>query len=178
MEEHSKTRHRNFDDRPEATELVEDTIRVVTASYANTEKMITLRHKNQKFLAPWSARPKNFSQENYVFEIYAQDILVGSIALWGFIRSEEDYEPNTCSISYWVDEDNNGKGIATKAVNLVSRHAFENLGIQLVEAPIQPHNLASIKVVSKLGFRKTKTIVDYLVVNDRPTNHEIYELQK
>jgi len=171
------TRHRNFDDRPEATELIEDDIRVVTASYANTEKMIMLRHKNQKFLAPWSARPKNSSQENYVFEIYAQDILVGSTSLWGFSRSEEDYEPDTCSISYWVDEDNNGKGIATKAVSLVARHAFENLGIQLLEAPIQPHNLASIKVVSKLGFRKTKTIVDYLVVNDKPTNHEIYELK-
>jgi RimJ/RimL family protein N-acetyltransferase len=172
------TRHKDFDDRPKATELVEENVRVATASYANTEKMITLRHKNQKFLAPWSARPKNSSQENYVFEIYAQDILVGSISLWGFSRSEEDYEPNMCSISYWVDEENNGKGIATKAVNLVVRHAFETLDIQTVEAPIQPHNLASIKVVSKLGFRKTKTIVDYLVVNDKPTNHEIYELQK
>lgn len=172
------SRHRDFDNRPEATELTEGDVRVVTASYANTEKMIMLRHKNQKFLAPWSARPKNSSQENYVFEIYAQDILVGSISLWGFSRSEEEYELDTCSISYWVDEENNGKGIATKAVNLVVRHAFENLGVQLVEAPIQPHNLASIKLVSKLGFRKTKTIVDYLVVNDKPTNHEIYELQK
>jgi RimJ/RimL family protein N-acetyltransferase len=177
VEENSTARHRNFDNRPNATELVDNIVRVVTASYANTEKMITLRHKNQKFLAPWSARPKNSSQENYVFEIYAQDILVGSIALWGFSRSEEDYEPDMCSISYWVDEENNKKGIATSAVNLVTKYAFTELGIQLVEAPIQPHNLASIKVVSKLGFRKTKTIVDYLVVNDKPTNHEIYELR-
>jgi RimJ/RimL family protein N-acetyltransferase len=172
------TRHRDFDDRPQPTELIDNDVRVVTASYSNTEKMIMLRHKNQKFLAPWSARPKNSSQENYVFEIYAQDILVGSITLWGFNRSEEADEPDMCSISYWVDEENNGKGIATKAINLVTRHAFDTLGLQLVEAPIQPHNLASIKVVSKLGFRKTKTIVDYLIVNDKATNHEIYELQK
>lgn len=171
------TRHRDFDDRPDATELVDNTVRVVTASYANTEKMIMLRSKNQKFLAPWSARPKNSSLENYVFEIYAQDILVGSASLWGFKRSEEDYEPDTCSISYWIDEDNNKKGIATSAVDLVAQHAFTQLGIELVEAPIQPHNSASIKVVSKLGFRKTKTIVDYLEVNGNPTNHEIYELR-
>lgn len=172
------TRHKDFDDRPGITELVDDTVRVTTASYANTEKMIMLRSKNQKFLAPWSARPKNSSKENYVFEIYAQDILVGSISLWGFNRSEEDYEPNACSVSYWIDEDNNGKGIATKAINLVTRHAFDTLSVEVVEAPIQPHNLASIKVVSKLGFRKTKTIVDYLVVNDKPTNHEIYEIRR
>lgn len=171
------SRHKDFDNRPEPTELVEGIVRVTTASYANTEKTIMLRGKNQKFLAPWAARPKNSSQENYVFEIYAQDILVGSVALWGFYRTEEEHELDTCSISYWVDEDNNGKGIATSAVNLVTQHAFTKLGIQAVEAPIQPHNLPSIKVVSKLGFRKTKTIVDYLVVNDKPTNHEIYELK-
>jgi RimJ/RimL family protein N-acetyltransferase len=171
------TRHRDFDDRPGVVDLQTNGVRITTASYANTEKMITLRHKNQKFLAPWSARPKNSSQENYVFEIYAQDILVGSVSLWGFNRSEEEDHVDYCSISYWVDEENNNKGVATNAVHIVVRHAFDSLGVQAVEAPIQPHNLASIKVVSKLGFRKTKTIVDYLEVNGKATNHEIYELR-
>lgn len=171
------TRHRDFDDRPGVVDLQTDGVRITTASYSNTEKMITLRSKNQKFLAPWAARPKNSSQENYVFEIYAQEILVGQIVLWGFNRSEDEDHVDHCSISYWVDEDNNNKGIATNAIHLAVRHGFDTLGLQAVEAPIQPHNSASIKVVSKLGFRKTKTIVDYLEVNGNPTNHEIYELR-
>jgi RimJ/RimL family protein N-acetyltransferase len=171
------SRFKNFDGESgprEAVELTANGVRVTTASYANTEKMIMLRQKNQKFLAPWTARPKNSSHENYVFEVYAQGILVGQIVLWGFQRDEG--MPDTCSISYWVDEDNNGKGIATNAVALTASHVFESLGIQILEAPIQPHNSASIKVVSKLNFRKTKTIVNYLEVDGKARNHEIYEL--
>lgn len=173
----TSTRHRDFDDRPALVDLQTNGVRIATASYANTEKMIMLRNKNQKFLEPWTARPKNSSQENYVFEIYAQDILVGQTILWGFHRSEDENELDRCSVSYWVDEENNSKGIGTNAVHLVVRHAFDSLGIQSVEAPIQSHNLASIKLVSKLGFRKTKTIADYLEVNGKATNHEIYELR-
>jgi ribosomal-protein-alanine N-acetyltransferase len=170
------TRFKDFDDRPGLIDLQTNNVRIITASYSNTEKMIMLRHKNQKFLQPWTARPKNSSQENYIFEIYAQDILVGQIIFWGFYRSEDEEQLDRCSISYWVDEENNNKGIATSAVHLAVRHAFSTLNVQAVEAPIQPHNLSSIKVVSKLGFRKTKTIVNYLEVNGKATNHEIYEL--
>ena len=172
------TRHKDFDgvDGPPAmVELSAEGVTLRTASYANTEKMIMLRHKNQKFLSPWTARPKYTSNENHVFEVYAQDILVGQLLLWGFQRFED--EPTICSISYWVDEDNNRKGIATKAVRLATRHAFDSLTIEIVEAPIQSHNEASIGLVKKRGFIKTKTIVDYLEVDGKARNHQIYELK-
>jgi RimJ/RimL family protein N-acetyltransferase len=55
-------------------------------------------------------------------------------------------------ISYFVRESARGRGLATRAVRLVSRWAFDDLGIQRIELRVHPENNASRRVAEKAGF--------------------------
>jgi RimJ/RimL family protein N-acetyltransferase/8-oxo-dGTP pyrophosphatase MutT (NUDIX family) len=45
------------------------------------------------------------------------------------------------------------RGIATKAVRLLVRYAFDELGMERLEAYVEPDNLGSIRVASRAGLR-------------------------
>lgn len=65
-----------------------------------------------------------------------------------------DPEHRTAELGYWLGERYWGQGIATEAVSLVLRVAFDVLGLHRVEANVFTENGASCRVLEKNGFRK------------------------
>lgn len=55
-------------------------------------------------------------------------------------------------ISYFLRESARGRGMATRAVQLVARWAFDDLGIQRIELRAHPANEASRRVAERAGF--------------------------
>ena len=55
-------------------------------------------------------------------------------------------------ISYFLLESARGRGWATRAVQLVSRWAFQDLGIERIELRVHPDNAASRRVAERAGF--------------------------
>ncbi|GAB0120158.1 N-acetyltransferase [Acidisoma sp. 7E03] len=53
-----------------------------------------------------------------------------------------------------------GRGFATEAVEPVLQHAFQTVGLTRVVADIDPHNGASVRVATKLGFRPAGPVSD------------------
>jgi ribosomal-protein-alanine N-acetyltransferase len=82
------------------------------------------------------------------FVVTYDDALVGQLTVggitWGSLRGAH--------IGYWVDERVAGRGIMPTAVALASDHCFD-IGLHRVEINIRPENMASRRVVEKLGFR-------------------------
>jgi len=68
------------------------------------------------------------------------------------------------------------KGYMTEGLKLVTRFAFGKLGLHRVEANIQPHNVASISTVRKLGFRLEGFSPKYLRVYREWRDHERWAL--
>lgn len=58
-------------------------------------------------------------------------------------------------IGYIIDEDHWGQGLATRAVPEVARFAFEDAGLTELLALVNDKNTASIKIVQRLGFRRS-----------------------
>jgi len=69
----------------------------------------------------------------------------------GFLRSEE----GTPSLIYGVHPDRWGFGYATEAASVVLKYALENLAISQVRADVDEPNIASVRVLEKLGMRQT-----------------------
>ena len=63
-----------------------------------------------------------------------------------------DVEGSVAEIGYWVVPDARGKGVATQAVQIVSRWAFEELGMARLEWLAAVGNDASRRVAEKAGF--------------------------
>jgi ribosomal-protein-alanine N-acetyltransferase len=57
-------------------------------------------------------------------------------------------------LGYWIDEQEQGHGYATRAVALVIDHLFVDMGIHRVEANIRPENSASLALADRLHFRR------------------------
>jgi ribosomal-protein-alanine N-acetyltransferase len=64
----------------------------------------------------------------------------------------------TGSIGYNVSPLHWGKGIATEAVDAVLRYGFETLKLQRIFATADARNLASIRIMQKVGMRHEGTL--------------------
>lgn len=76
-------------------------------------------------------------------------IVIGRVALKGI-------EPNhrRAEVAYWFDPAYWGHGLATEAVHRLCRAGFEQLHLHRIDAKIYDFNLASQRLVVRLGFRR------------------------
>ncbi len=93
-------------------------------------------------------------------------LTVGGIA-WGSLRSAH--------IGYWVDQRVAGRGIMPTAVALATDHCFAT-GLHRVEINIRPENIASRRVVEKLGFRPEGLRPAYLHIDGDWRDHLSFAL--
>lgn len=108
--------------------------------------------------------------EPFVIEVGGR--LVGQMHLfgisWGSMRS--------ASAGYWVAESVAGQGIAPLALAAATDHAFGRLGLHRMEVNIRPENLASLRVVDKLGFRDEGVRLRYLHIDGQWRDHRSFAL--
>jgi RimJ/RimL family protein N-acetyltransferase len=65
-------------------------------------------------------------------------------------------------IGYWCAAGARGRGLTTRALRLLSRHAFEQLGLLRLELFTDPDNLASQRVAEKAGYRREGVLRSHL----------------
>jgi ribosomal-protein-alanine N-acetyltransferase len=93
-------------------------------------------------------------------------LTVGGIA-WGSLRGAH--------IGYWVDQRVAGRGIIPTAVAMATDHCFA-IGLHRVEINIRPENVASRRVVEKLGFRPEGLRPAYLHIDGDWRDHLSFAL--
>jgi RimJ/RimL family protein N-acetyltransferase len=76
--------------------------------------------------------------------------LLGSFSVMGL-----DREPGYGEIGYWVAAEARGRGVATRAVRLLSEWAVRELGLTRLELLAHKDNAPSRRVAEKAGFRDT-----------------------
>jgi RimJ/RimL family protein N-acetyltransferase len=58
------------------------------------------------------------------------------------------------TVGYWVAHDARGRGVCTRALRLLARHAFDELHLQRIDLITDPNNVASQRVAEKVGFQR------------------------
>lgn len=81
-----------------------------------------------------------------------------------------------CYLGYFIDKDEQGKGLMTEAVRCALRFAFGPLGLHRVQAAIMPRNSASQRVADRCGFRKEGLARRYLQIAGQWEDHELFAL--
>jgi RimJ/RimL family protein N-acetyltransferase len=74
--------------------------------------------------------------------------LVGSIAL------RVDAFNASGTLGYWCTPDARGRGVVTRALRLLCRYGFDELGLARLQLVADPANVASQRVAEKVGFRR------------------------
>ncbi len=78
-----------------------------------------------------------------------------------------DVYRKSAEIGYFIGEPFWNKGIATKAVNLITKFGFEKLDIVRIYTGIFDYNRASQKVLEKCGFQKEAIFKDAIFKNGK-----------
>lgn len=98
---------------------------------------------------------------------FVGQLTVGGIS-WGSLRAAH--------IGYWVDQAVAGRGVMPSSVALACDHCWFGLGLHRVEINIRPENVASRRVVEKLGFREEGLRSRYLHIDGDWRDHLVYVL--
>jgi ribosomal-protein-alanine N-acetyltransferase len=80
----------------------------------------------------------------------------------------------SCCLGYMTAKKHTRKGIMYEAIQEVINFAFSGLKLHRVEANIMPHNVASVKLVEKLGFNYEGLALKYLLINGVWEDHLHY----
>lgn len=67
-------------------------------------------------------------------------------------------ETGSYEIGWWIWKDYWNRGLASEIAAAVKRHAFEVMGLPRVVAIAYPDNLASIRVMEKIGMRYDRRV--------------------
>ncbi len=104
------------------------------------------------------------------FAVTLDGRFVGHVMIGNIVR-----EPLLSAyVGYWIDAQAAGSGIITAAVALVVDHCFGPVGLHRIEATVRPENEASIRVLTKLGFRQEGLLRRYLDVDGAWRDHLVY----
>ena len=84
----------------------------------------------------------------FKLSIFMDDVLIGGVGV-------NEREGNVYELGYWVAKDFWGRGIATEAATGLLQHARQTLPDANFISHCMKDNLASARVLEKLGFRVT-----------------------
>jgi RimJ/RimL family protein N-acetyltransferase len=79
-------------------------------------------------------------------------------------------------VGYWVKREARGRGVATRALALISRWAFDELGARRVQLITDVENVASQRVAEKAGFQREGLLRAYAELKGRRPDFHMYSL--
>jgi ribosomal-protein-alanine N-acetyltransferase len=100
--------------------------------------------------------------------------IIGRIALGGVMRGvfQNSY------LGYWIDVDAQGRGLMTEAVRATTEFAFAHAGLHRVQAAVMPKNVASQRVLDKVGYRREGLAARYLCIAGSWEDHVIFAVTR
>jgi ribosomal-protein-alanine N-acetyltransferase len=149
-----------------------------------------LVQQNREFMADWDPiRPEGYftpeGQRRAIEEAldsYADrvrvphvildgDRIVGRVTLSNIVRGPFQ----SCNLGYWVNQGDNGRGLATAAVGDIMRVAFDEFVLHRIEAGTVLHNVASQRVLERNGFVRFGVAPGYLNIAGVWQDHALYQ---
>ena len=106
------------------------------------------------------------------FGIFYQGRFVGEVTLSSIQRGPLQ----SAYVGYWIDQAVAGQGLMPEAVVTLLQYAFESLHLHRIEINIIPRNVASLRVVEKLGVRYEGIAERYLEIDGAWEDHARYAI--
>ena len=85
-------------------------------------------------------------------------------------------DQTTGSVGYWLLPSARGRGIATRAVRLLSDWAARDLGVPNLRLTTEPGNERSRRVAERSGFRQIGLLRHSATIDGRLIDQVVYEL--
>jgi [ribosomal protein S5]-alanine N-acetyltransferase len=152
-----------------------------------------LREDSRSFLVPWEPvwpaddltklafrrRIRRYQREirngtGYPMFVFSPD---GETLLGGLTLSQiQRGVAQSTVLGYWMGTPFAGKGFMGAAVRAIIGFAFDTLQLNRIEAACLPHNVASIRLLERVGFQREGYARKFLCIDGRWQDHLLYGL--
>jgi len=105
--------------------------------------------KEKKFILDSQKKLKKGEEIVWGIDLKKEKTLVGCISL-----KKIDWIDRKAEVGYWLGKDWRGRGLMTEALGLVLNFSFEKLKLHRIFAFVFSDNIASQRVLEKMGFKK------------------------
>ena len=134
-------------------------------SYPYTEQ------NGKEFISAMLSADEN---ETFAFAITVDNIVIGSIGIF----RQSNIHRQTAELGYYIAEEYWGKGIMTEAVRQICKYVFSESDIIRIYAEPFAYNIASCRVLEKVGFQYEGTLRSNAVKNGKVIDMRMYSLLK
>jgi [ribosomal protein S5]-alanine N-acetyltransferase len=131
----------------------------------------TERARAERFIAACRQMEAEGSGARLAIERAAGGAFIGWCCL---VHWNPDYRSAT--MGYCLDEPAWGQGLATEAAGALLQWAFDALDLNRVQAQTDTRNIASARVLEKLGFEREGTLREDCIVNGEVSDSWVYGL--
>jgi [ribosomal protein S5]-alanine N-acetyltransferase len=129
------------------------------------------RARAERFIAACGRMSEEASGARVAMDRASDDSFIG----WcGLTQWKPDYR--SASMGYCLNEASWGHGYATEAGSALLQWAFDALDLNRVQAETDTRNMASARVLEKLGFVREGTLREDCVVNGEVSDSWVYGL--
>lgn len=150
-----------------------------------------LREESRSFLSPWEPvwpagdltkvafrrRLRRYQRDirngtGFPFLVFSPD---GEMLFGGLTISHiERGVTQSGVLGYWMGVHYAGKGLMASSVRAVIEYSFDTLRLNRLEATCLPHNVASIRLLEKVGFTREGYARRYLRIDGRWQDHLLF----
>lgn len=145
-------------------------LEIMEPTKENAAKLAIVSCKNFKHLKsyqPWVNETRTLQKAlqflNCDFKMFQEGVwanysLIKNAQLEGGIRLR-NWQDGTCSVSYWLTKDSQGKGLMKQALCVLEKaHFFYSTATLLLQ--IDPHNTPSLKRAQKSGYTQQSLLTN------------------
>jgi RimJ/RimL family protein N-acetyltransferase len=143
-------------------EMASDPEFAVFGARAPADRAAMSRALERIIAVPWAQRPE--------FAIEFDGQMIGRVML------DVDRVNLVATLGYGVARPHWGLGIASEAARAAVDYAFSQLGVEKVAARVDPRNLASVRVLEKLGMQREGLLRSQVVRWGERANRALYGL--
>ena len=130
------------------------------------------RHSHRSWVRQWLDEQRATRRGGLrSWAISVDGVLRGEIRMTGV-----DRERGTAELGVWLDGRVAGRGIGKQAVAAVVEHAFDDLGLRTLSAPVGVENGAARALVVAHGFERRAVMRRYLRTGSGRPDHELWVL--
>ncbi len=155
-------------------------------SEGDEREFLSAARASEKFHYPYAFLPvteeefatylERFDQSQahgFVLRLLGSGELVGYVNISQIVRGS--YQRGV--LGYGIFLPHHRRGYMTEGLGLVTRHAFEGLGLHRLEAEIQPGNKPSLRLVELLGFEREGLARGLIKIEGQWHDHERWSLR-
>ena len=147
--------------------MMDITLRLVTKEDAPQVRHLIAKNKVRlrRYLPQTAGAGKNLTAAQRFVEEKIRQALRRELFYFVLVRNQQEIIGNITvkniewtvpkgELSYFIDQDYEGKGYISLALHWVVKHCFETLALEKLYVRIAPDNIPSKKVVRKHGFSR------------------------